>query len=122
MRATGVTGRRLPNPRLVSLSTVVTSEQRLDLKASVMLMRWGQFVDHDLSLAATTPMQTPRGTNIDCCNRRLLPTANKKLFQRPPGLHQHPASRRGPFLLAPPNRVHELGALGAGAPASNSTN
>lgn len=71
MRATGVTGRRLPNPRSVSLATVIWSE-RADNRASIMLMQWGQFLDHDLTLAATTPMLTPQGTNIDCCNRRLL--------------------------------------------------
>lgn len=71
MRQTGVTGTQLPNPRTVSLSTVRWSE-RPDSKASVMLMQWGQFIDHDLTLAATTPMLTPQGTSIDCCNRKLL--------------------------------------------------
>lgn len=71
IRKTGVTGKRLPNPRSVSLATVVWSE-RQDNKASLMLMQWGQFIDHDITLAATTPMLTPQGTNIDCCNRRLL--------------------------------------------------
>lgn len=71
IRTTGVTGVRLPNPRSVSLATVVWSE-RHDNRASLMLMQWGQFIDHDITLAATTPMLTPQGTNIDCCNRRLL--------------------------------------------------
>lgn len=71
IRSTGVTGRELPNPRSVSLATVVWSE-RLDNRASLMLMQWGQFIDHDISLAATTPMLTPQGTSIDCCNRHLL--------------------------------------------------
>lgn len=71
IRKTGVTGRQLPNPRTVSLATVRWSD-RSDPRASLMLMQWGQFIDHDLSLAATTPMLTPQGTNIDCCNRRLL--------------------------------------------------
>lgn len=71
IRKTGVTGQQLPNPRTVSLASIKWSE-RSDAKASVMLMQWGQFVDHDLSLAATTPMLTPQGTSIDCCNRKLL--------------------------------------------------
>lgn len=71
MRKTGVTGGQLPNPRTVSLASIKWSE-RADARASVMLMQWGQFVDHDLSLAATTPMLTPQGTSIDCCNRKLL--------------------------------------------------
>lgn len=79
IRATGVTGRRLPNARTVSLATVILSE-RQDMKASLMLMQWGQFIDHDLTLAATTPMQTPQGANIDCCNRKLL---NDPKFKHP---------------------------------------
>lgn len=71
IRSTGVTGARLPNARTVSLATVVWSDKP-DSRASLMLMQWGQFVDHDITLAATTPMITPHGTNIDCCNRRLL--------------------------------------------------
>jgi len=71
IRKTGVTGQVLPNPRTVSLATIRWSE-RSDSKATVMLMQWGQFIDHDLTLAATTPMLTPQGTSIDCCNRRLL--------------------------------------------------
>lgn len=71
MRRTGITNIPLPNPRTVSLATIKWSD-RVDQKASVMLMQWGQFIDHDLTLAATTPMQTPQGTSIDCCNRRFL--------------------------------------------------
>lgn len=71
IRKTGVTGRILPNPRTVSLASIRWSEKP-DNKASVMLMQWGQFIDHDLTLAATTPMLTPQGTSIDCCNRKLL--------------------------------------------------
>lgn len=71
LRATGVTGAKLPNPRSVSLATVRWSE-RADARVSLMLMQWGQFLDHDLTLAATTPMLTAQGTMIDCCNRRLL--------------------------------------------------
>lgn len=71
VRKTGVTGQVLPNPRTVSLATVRWSDKS-DAKVSLMLMQWGQFIDHDLSLAATTPMFTPQGTSIDCCNRKLL--------------------------------------------------
>lgn len=71
VRATGVTGQKLPNPRTITLATVILSE-RQDNQASLMLMQWGQFIDHDLTFAATTPMLTPQGKNIDCCNRRLL--------------------------------------------------
>lgn len=71
IRKTGVTNRQLPNPRTVSLATIRWSEKP-DARASVMLMQWGQFIDHDLTLAATTPMLTPQGVSIDCCNRKLL--------------------------------------------------
>lgn len=79
IRKTGVTGIVLPNPRTVSLATIRWSEKP-DTKTTVMLMQWGQFIDHDLSLAATTPMLTPQGTNIDCCNRKLL---NDPKFKHP---------------------------------------
>ena len=79
LRRTGVTGATLPNPRTVSLATVHWSE-RPDSKATVMLMQWGQFIDHDISLAATTPMFTAQGATIDCCNRRLL---NDPRFKHP---------------------------------------
>jgi peroxidase len=71
IRATGVTSAPLPNPRTISLATIRWSDKP-DAKASLMLMQWGQFIIHDLSLAATTPMFTAQGTNIDCCNRKLL--------------------------------------------------
>lgn len=77
IRTTGVTGHKLPNARSVSLSTVRWSEKP-DSRTTVMLMQWGQFIDHDLTLAATTPMQTPQGTNIDCCNRRFLSDPRSK--------------------------------------------
>lgn len=77
LRKTGVTSRQLPNPRTVSLASIRWSE-RADSKASVMLMQWGQFIDHDLTLAATTPMLTPQGVSIDCCNRKLLTDARFK--------------------------------------------
>lgn len=71
IRKTGVTGATLPNPRTVSLAAVRWSDKP-DAKSTLMLMQWGQFVIHDLSLAATTPMFTAQGTSIDCCNRKLL--------------------------------------------------
>ncbi|KAG9509771.1 Chorion peroxidase [Fragariocoptes setiger] len=71
IRRTGATGAPLPNARSVSLATVNWNEKQ-DARSSVLLMQWGQFIDHDLTLAATTPMLTPQGTSIDCCNRRLL--------------------------------------------------
>lgn len=79
IRKTGINGLTLPNPRTVSLATIRWSE-KADTKTTVMLMQWGQFIDHDLSLAATTPMLTPQGTNIDCCNRKLL---NDPKFKHP---------------------------------------
>lgn len=71
IRKTGVTSVVLPNPRTISLATIRWSDKP-DIKASLMLMQWGQFIIHDLSLAATTPMFTAQGTSIDCCNRKLL--------------------------------------------------
>lgn len=51
-RTLSVTGRRLPSPRDVSL-IVHDRESKIDLEHTHMVMQFGQFIDHDMSL---TPM------------------------------------------------------------------
>jgi len=63
----GRTGNRLPNPRLVS-NVVHKDKKKADIRHTLMLMQWGQLVDHDITL---TPMiRGKRNTIIDCsaCN------------------------------------------------------
>lgn len=54
-RVSIVDGSELPSPRLVT-STVHKDYNDPDSKLSIMLMSWGQFIDHDFTLAAS-----PRG-------------------------------------------------------------
>lgn len=61
-RVSVVDGSSLPSPRLIT-STVHRDFDRPDFQLSVLLMSWGQFIDHDLTLAAG-----PRGM----CNRVTL--------------------------------------------------
>lgn len=64
-RLTGRRGSRLPSPRLVS-TAVHVSENHTDATATVMLMQWAQFLDHDLT---NTPKTTVEGT---CCSHELV--------------------------------------------------
>ena len=43
-------GRRLPSPRLIS-QRLAKNEERITPQYSMMTMAFGQFVDHDLTLA-----------------------------------------------------------------------
>ncbi|XP_067657153.1 peroxidasin homolog [Haliotis asinina] len=64
-RALASNGQNLPNPRSVS-NHVHFELSFLSPSHSVMLMQWGQFIDHDIT---GTPVITNNGTAIDCCDR-----------------------------------------------------
>ena len=56
--------RKLPNARLVSSVVHATSKTILDTKHSLMLMQFGQFLDHDLTL--TPVLRDQQGYQVDC--------------------------------------------------------
>ncbi|XP_060064711.1 chorion peroxidase-like [Ylistrum balloti] len=56
----------LPSARLVSNTVFAdASTPKLDGKLSLMVMAWGQFLDHDITLTPTASGE--EGTQIDCC-------------------------------------------------------
>lgn len=59
-----MSGRPLPNPRLVSSLLHQNDEATGDF--THMMMLWGQFLDHDLSLS---PVAQSRNGGIQCCSR-----------------------------------------------------
>ncbi|XP_014665270.1 PREDICTED: uncharacterized protein LOC106807453 [Priapulus caudatus] len=64
MRTRSVDGSLLPSPRVVSLGMHPTDSD-LHGKVSVMVMQWGQFLDHDIT---HTPIMTDSNSQaIDCC-------------------------------------------------------
>ena len=63
-RTTGSSGQTLPSARLVSF-TVGPEANANSQRLSNMAMQWGQFLDHDLTSAATTRSQD--GKSIQCC-------------------------------------------------------
>ncbi|XP_071090838.1 thyroid peroxidase-like [Haliotis cracherodii] len=64
-RALATDGSDLPNPRSIS-NHVHFELSFLSIKHSVMLMQWGQFIDHDIT---GTPVVTDNGNDIECCDR-----------------------------------------------------
>ncbi|XP_021373766.1 chorion peroxidase-like [Mizuhopecten yessoensis] len=57
----------LPSARVVSnVLFVNTSSQRTDSEMSLMVMAWGQFLDHDITLTPTAAGE--EGSQIDCCD------------------------------------------------------
>ncbi|KAF7492476.1 Peroxidase, partial [Sarcoptes scabiei] len=62
-------GSELPNARLVSLS-IAQESQPQSSQYSLMLMQFGQFVDHDLSRTALT--RTHDNNKISCCDENLI--------------------------------------------------
>lgn len=78
-RVTGRSSRQfLPSSRVVSFTVAPDSNQNSD-SLTLMVMQWGQFLDHDMTGAATTRAQN--GQSIRCCGVE---------FQRNPNL-LHPA-------------------------------
>ena len=57
--------RNLPNPRLASRLLMQRSDDDIDENLSLLVMGFGQFLDHDMML---TPSRKP--TRRDCCSRQ----------------------------------------------------
>ena len=57
--------RNLPNPRLASRLLMQRSDDDIDENLSLLVMGFGQFLDHDMML---TPSRKP--TQRDCCSRQ----------------------------------------------------
>nr|APU53802.1 peroxinectin [Haliotis discus discus] len=62
-RSLATSGSTLPNPRAIS-NHVHFELSFLSDTHTVMVMQWGQFIDHDI---AGTPVNTDNGGDIDCC-------------------------------------------------------
>lgn len=65
-----VTGRPLPPSRVVS-RTIHPDEGYHDHAGTVMIVAWGQFMDHDLTLTGTPLDPHSRNDPEECCNRPL---------------------------------------------------
>ncbi|KAK7864953.1 hypothetical protein R5R35_004937 [Gryllus longicercus] len=63
-----VTGNQLPLPRIVS-RTVHPDEGFHDHAGTVMVVAWGQFMDHDYTLTATPLDPLNRNEPEECCDR-----------------------------------------------------
>nr|KAG5702274.1 hypothetical protein BaRGS_030629 [Batillaria attramentaria] len=63
-RTTGASGRLLPSPR--SVSDFVHTDELRARESTILLMQWGQFLDHDIALS---PIPTEGGVVIRCCRR-----------------------------------------------------
>lgn len=57
----------LPSPRLVT-SIIHQDSDQPSGQLSLLLMSWGQIIDHDLALAA--PPRDEQGMDFDCCKRK----------------------------------------------------
>uniref|UniRef100_A0A5S6QID3 Ig-like domain-containing protein n=1 Tax=Trichuris muris TaxID=70415 RepID=A0A5S6QID3_TRIMR len=55
-----------PNPRVVSQMLISTVKVTDDPEYSHMLMQWGQFLDHDLTLTVNAPSVLQFQTGVDC--------------------------------------------------------
>lgn len=63
-RTLGKSGQKLPNARLISTTALPDRNMPSDI-LSYLFMQWGQFIDHDITGAATTRSST--GEGIRCC-------------------------------------------------------
>lgn len=61
-------GNALPNPRM--LSATIHQQEDVNGNFTHMLMQWGQFLDHDISLSPVTQLRTG---GIKCCPRASHP-------------------------------------------------
>ncbi|CAL8144204.1 unnamed protein product [Orchesella dallaii] len=64
----GAHGASLPPPRIVS-RTIHPDEGYHDHAATILLISWGQFMDHDLTLTATPLDPVTRNEPEECCHR-----------------------------------------------------
>ncbi|KAH6942513.1 hypothetical protein HPB50_006938 [Hyalomma asiaticum] len=108
---TSVSGSPLPSGRLVS-QTLTTLRDRSgsgssseDPRVTLMLMQWGQLVDHDVTL--TTLSVSRSGFPPRCCRPLMSPEG------RAPGVHGHRGVVAGPVLPQVRRDVHGVQPLGA---------
>lgn len=59
-----ITGRSLPNPRLISLALHSEPSEASPLLTQIFMI-YGQFIDHDMTF--TPPAQSETGEDIECC-------------------------------------------------------
>ncbi|XP_076048609.1 salivary peroxidase/catechol oxidase-like [Oratosquilla oratoria] len=64
-RLTGISGAPLPNPRDVSLALHTSSSNERESLISLLVMQWGQFLDHDL--IHIPEAEKDGGGPLDCC-------------------------------------------------------
>ncbi|XP_074599828.1 peroxidase-like isoform X2 [Brevipalpus obovatus] len=76
----------LPGPRVVS-ALLATDVDIPEQRFTLAVMQWGQFIDHDLTLSASTRIDSDRGDGIICCREE---------FARNPGI-RHPACKPIPI-------------------------
>lgn len=65
-RIIGSSGQLLPSARLVSATVGPDDTNAMSDKLTLLTMQWGQFIDHDITGAATTRSQD--GKSIKCCD------------------------------------------------------
>ncbi|XP_033761598.1 myeloperoxidase-like [Pecten maximus] len=65
-RTQGKNSQPLPSARVVSNSVFKSSKEKKETKLSLMVMAWGQFLDHDITLTPST--SGAEGTLTHCCN------------------------------------------------------
>ena len=66
----------MPSAREVSLKVLKADGLKSDANYTGMLMQWGQFLDHDITLTPMTPSGNYYGTETAC--RDECPNLNKK--------------------------------------------
>ena len=65
--------RSMPSARQVSLSLFKANGLRSDADYTGMVMQWGQFLDHDITLTPMSPSTSYYGTEVPCrdaCHHR----------------------------------------------------
>ncbi|CAL4152346.1 unnamed protein product, partial [Meganyctiphanes norvegica] len=70
---------KLPEPRDLSRNLLLLEPQKQKFNITMMVMQWGQFLDHDLTLTPVTPIEN---ANFTCCDDGV------------PGEHDHPEDCR----------------------------
>ncbi|GFS20401.1 peroxidasin-like, partial [Elysia marginata] len=69
-----VSGRPLPSPRVVS--RMVHPDVEIASEFTIMLMQWGQIMDHDM-VSTPLPIEDTRDTHTCCGPNKTLPTGNE---------------------------------------------
>ncbi|KAI1304599.1 Chorion peroxidase [Halotydeus destructor] len=91
-RTSAKSGRPLPNARLVSF-TVSPDRSNENKFLTMMVMQWGQFLDHDITHTATS--RASDGSSIRCCGQEFESNPNL----RHPACLQISIPRNDPFYV-----------------------